>query len=380
MNSYAQLKAKEQSRAVANMQLRKGQDSVAVGRQLNGLSALQERANLSPEVRHVAQMQQMLNASPRMRASVQRKENNTGMPDHLKAGLEQLSGMSLDGTSVHYNSSEPARFGANAITQGKDIHVGLGQERHVGHEGWHRVQQIQGLVQATTQMHGMAINTDSTLEREADVMGAKAEGLHSRGDALMNPATAIRRGASQMVSQHKVATSAPSRPVAQMNGDGESPFWKFFRTHIYGEHSYRLSHQVHSRSPGQTDEEATKKTFDIIKKHPAPLSLGRESTEEGRTMWIPPFGQINTMTNPLQHYLTNVTMPGRHFLHPGFVKRTAVGESVITEGGGTGMFPSLNVGLANMLWGSMAYRDRLKSDPAFARKHYADVMEKTLIS
>jgi len=163
MNSYAQLKAKEQSRAVANTHLRKGQDSVAVGRQLNGLGALQERANLSPEVRHVAQIQQMLNASPRTRTSVQRKENNTGMPDHLKAGLEQLSGMSLDGTSVHYNSSEPARFGANAISQGKDIHVGPGQERHLGHEGWHRVQQMQGRVQATMQMHGMAINDDFML-------------------------------------------------------------------------------------------------------------------------------------------------------------------------------------------------------------------------
>jgi len=114
MNSYAQLKAKEQSRAVANTHLRKGQDSVAVGRQLNGLGALQERANLSPEVRHVAQIQQMLDASPRTRTSVKRKENNTGMPDQLKTGLEHLSGMNLDGTSVHYNSPEPARLGANA--------------------------------------------------------------------------------------------------------------------------------------------------------------------------------------------------------------------------------------------------------------------------
>ena len=59
--------------------------------------------------------------------------------------------------------------------QGTDIHVAPGQERHLPHEAWHVVQQAQGRVTPTTQLEqGTPVNDDDTLEREADVMGAKA--------------------------------------------------------------------------------------------------------------------------------------------------------------------------------------------------------------
>jgi len=60
-----------------------------------------------------------------------------------------------------------------AYAQGKDIHVGPGQEQHLPHEAWHVVQQAQGRVRPTMQMKGAAINDDTGLEAEADVMGAK---------------------------------------------------------------------------------------------------------------------------------------------------------------------------------------------------------------
>ncbi|AFY54255.1 hypothetical protein Riv7116_1708 [Rivularia sp. PCC 7116] len=101
-------------------------------------------------------------------------ENKTGLPDNLKAGIENISGIAMDDVKVHYNSSEPSKFQALAYTQGTDIHVGRGQERHLPHEAWHVVQQKQGRVKPTLQMKGAAINNDSSLEREADVMGAKA--------------------------------------------------------------------------------------------------------------------------------------------------------------------------------------------------------------
>lgn len=105
---------------------------------------------------------------------VQRRANATGMPDRLKAGIESLSGLSLDGVQVHYNSSEPATLQAHAYTQGSDIHVAPGQERHLPHEAWHVVQQMQGRVQATTQLQGAAVNDDPALEHEADIYGARA--------------------------------------------------------------------------------------------------------------------------------------------------------------------------------------------------------------
>jgi hypothetical protein len=74
---------------------------------------------------------------------------------------------------VHYNSDKPAEVGALAYTQGTDIHVAPGQEKHLSHEAWHVVQQKQGRVQAMTQMKGLGINDDPSLEHEADMMGAK---------------------------------------------------------------------------------------------------------------------------------------------------------------------------------------------------------------
>jgi len=101
-------------------------------------------------------------------------QNNTGMPDHLKSGLENLSSMNLSSVRVHHNSSKPAQLNALAYTQGQDIHVGPGQEKHLPHEGWHAVQQMQGRVNPTMHAKGMSINDDAGLEREADVMGKKA--------------------------------------------------------------------------------------------------------------------------------------------------------------------------------------------------------------
>src|SRR6185503_18138058 len=69
----------------------------------------------------------------------------------------------------------PARLGAFAYTQGSDIHLGPGQERHLPHEAWHVVQQKQGRVAPTRQLMGGApVNDDRGLEREADLMGARA--------------------------------------------------------------------------------------------------------------------------------------------------------------------------------------------------------------
>ena len=111
-------------------------------------------------------------------APLQRKENKTGMPDNLKSGVENLSGMDLSDVKVHYNSSQPAQLNALAYAQGNDIHLGSGQERHLPHEAWHVVQQRQGRVQANKQMKaGVAINDDAGLEHEADVMGARALSL-----------------------------------------------------------------------------------------------------------------------------------------------------------------------------------------------------------
>lgn len=106
------------------------------------------------------------------------KKNETGMPDKLKEGIESLSGFSMDDVRVHYNSSKPATVQALAYTQGTDIHVAPGQEKHLPHEAWHVTQQMAGRVSPTTNINGMPVNDNAALEHEADVMGEKALGAN----------------------------------------------------------------------------------------------------------------------------------------------------------------------------------------------------------
>lgn len=117
----------------------------------------------------------------------QNQKNKTGMPSHLKAGIETLSGISMDDVKVHYNSSQPTQLQALAYTQGTDIHVAPGQEKHLPHEAWHVVQQKQGQVKPTIQANGVSINDDKRLEQEAETMGKKAAS-YGLGQSIVQPA------------------------------------------------------------------------------------------------------------------------------------------------------------------------------------------------
>ncbi len=145
-------------------------------------SKLQQTANHSSKVRQLRALQEKADAfaAPQSQ-TIQRTENRTGLPDQLKSGIENLSGHSMDDVKVHYNSQKPAQLQAHAYAQGTDIHLAAGQEKHLPHEAWHVVQQKQGRVKPTMQMKGKVdVNDDAGLEREADVMGAKANAIHQR--------------------------------------------------------------------------------------------------------------------------------------------------------------------------------------------------------
>jgi hypothetical protein len=155
-------------------------------------------------------------AQKAQRQPIQKEENNTGLPDHLKAGIENLSGVSMDDVKVHYNSSNPARLQALAYTQGTDIYVGPEQETHLAHEAWHVVQQKQGRVRPTLQMKEVTINDDPALEREADVMGAQA--AHAQ-DALQMQRDDFAAGLSQAQSSlSEMTTTSPLTQAVSMAG------------------------------------------------------------------------------------------------------------------------------------------------------------------
>lgn len=147
---------------------------------------LQLMAEHSPQSKQVAQLQKMMgSSSTQEHQPIQKKNNNTGLPDSLKTGIERFSGYAMDDVKVHYNSNKPAQLQAHAYAQGTEIHLGPGQEKHLPHEAWHVAQQKQGRVKPTVQMKGKVnINDEASLEKEADVMGKKV--AQQKGNHISN--------------------------------------------------------------------------------------------------------------------------------------------------------------------------------------------------
>lgn len=195
---------------------------------------VQGRTAGGPNGGALTQLASALNAAPPVQRLVQRAANRTGLPDHVKSGVEALSGMSMDHVRVHYNSPKPAQLNAHAYAQGSDIHVAPGQAHHVPHEAWHVVQQAQGRVRATTQLKGgEAINDDAGLEREADRMGglavqraAVSGGIATPPATLRVPATPVAqraviqavRSVAEFQAQTPARTLRPRDQIAVIDG------------------------------------------------------------------------------------------------------------------------------------------------------------------
>ena len=110
--------------------------------------------------------------------SVQRRpaENRTGMPDELKAGMENTLNADFSQVRIHPDSSKANEVGALAYTQGTDVHFAPGQfkpessagKQLLGHELTHVVQQEQGRVKPTGEIAGLPVNDSPELEKEAN--------------------------------------------------------------------------------------------------------------------------------------------------------------------------------------------------------------------
>lgn len=115
---------------------------------------------------------QSAGAAPAGKSRAASAPNRTGIPMPVKSYFEAASGFSFDDVRVHYNSGAPKRVDALAYTQGNQVYLGPGQERHLPHELGHVVQQKRGMVRPTGRVAGLALNDDPKLERMADRMSA----------------------------------------------------------------------------------------------------------------------------------------------------------------------------------------------------------------
>ncbi|HLP54711.1 MAG TPA: DUF4157 domain-containing protein [Fluviicola sp.] len=215
-----------------------GQNSVN-NAHVNQLQAYSDWANASEKVTRLKAMQHLANTAP-----VQRMANNTGLPDNLKSGIENLSGYSMDDVKVHYNSDKPAQLNAHAYAQGNQIHIASGQEKHLPHEAWHVVQQKQGRVEATKQLKGrVALNDDTSLEREADLMGVKALTQSAPASAAMK-------------SENSLASSGPVQQKALLT-ESEGIVQRTV-------HSQFHPFEIHDHSAPQLSQNATARLQSVV--------------------------------------------------------------------------------------------------------------------
>lgn len=120
---------------------------------------------------------------------------NTGIPGAVQEKFEAASGLSFDDVRIHYNSPRPAKLGALAYTQGTQVYVGPGQERHLEHELGHVLQQKRGLVRADGFVNGLPVNRDPALERAADLgadQPAQAPGGRRKEEPVQGKAGPVR--------------------------------------------------------------------------------------------------------------------------------------------------------------------------------------------
>jgi hypothetical protein len=124
------------------------------------------------------------------------------MPAPIRRTMERAFNADFSAIRVHEGPEAPA-IGALAYAQGADIHFAPGAyapddargREILGHELAHTVQQAQGRVRTRIQTKGIGLNDSAALEREADVMGARAArgrpalGHASSGDPVLSIGT-----------------------------------------------------------------------------------------------------------------------------------------------------------------------------------------------
>jgi len=139
----------------------------------------------------------------------QSKPNQTGIPTGVKQKYEAVSGKSFDDVRIHYNSNAPLQLRAYAYTRGNDVYIAPGQEKYLGHELGHVIQQKKGMVRANAYLNGIPLNTDEHLEREADRLSRSVPVRPAAGNASLREDAAQRAPVDEEALRGDAAQHAP---------------------------------------------------------------------------------------------------------------------------------------------------------------------------
>lgn len=146
------------------------------------------------------------------------------LPLSLRSQMESALGADLSGVRVHPGSPRARMLGAQAFAQGDEVHVAPGYwqpetprgRELIGHELAHVLQQRDGRVAPTSSVAGATLNDDAGLEREADVLGARAAGGVAAIPTMASAATSSR------------ASAPPGGVVQRRPGDFHAPLLDAF--------------------------------------------------------------------------------------------------------------------------------------------------------
>jgi hypothetical protein len=220
--------------------------------------------------------------------------NRTGLPDDLKAGIERLSGLSMDDIRVHYNSDRPAQLRAYAFTRGTDIHVAPGEERHLPHEAWHVVQQQQRRVRSTVHLpNGTPINADQELEQEADVLGNKAMQMKCDFRSVTPKPLPVRNKVVQRCGKEELkGVQRPNRPVKGMDNKSKIDPESLLKT-IESARDAIKSTKYQEAFELLTSEEGAKQLGISLKWKDVPIEISDPLTKDNAKNLITSIAKIN---------------------------------------------------------------------------------------
>lgn len=153
-----------------------------------------------------------MNAYAQKEQKASSEKDKTGIPAQMKAKFERSSGFSFDDVRVHYNSEKPAQLHAHAYTQGSEVFVAPGQEKHLPHELGHVVQQKSNEVKPTGEVGGMPLNDDEAMESGADKLAEEAESSEEPDEA-------------ENLDEAPLQAKAKDGGVVQMNASEEAYNW-----------------------------------------------------------------------------------------------------------------------------------------------------------
>ncbi len=155
------------------------------------------------------------------------------LPKNVRQKMEAAFSTDFSNVSVH-QGTQAKSIGAEAYTQGSQIHFQPGKynptsqsgQQLLGHELTHVVQQRAGQV-AVPQGKGTPINSDSKLEQEADILGAKA----AQGDQVQvaGAGLGIQRQATSQLGhssapvQLRRGRAGNKRPAASQRPTSQEP-------------------------------------------------------------------------------------------------------------------------------------------------------------